>query len=131
MRISHVEARSSRAAAQQFVAESHDHKPSPRWDEQKYPGSAVRQVLLIKDDVLGSVDIRPHAPSSIKVCCFLPGIEECSPGDTPKTWPERHRWCSDKDTADRVFDAYLMQLMKEGWKEYDRERQGPVSAEPR
>lgn len=125
--------RSYRYAPVQFVSESHDHKPSPMWSTPKYPGDAVRRINLINaaGTELGSVEIRPFAPSSIKVCCFIPGEVECSPGDTPKVWPERHRYCSDADSANRVFDAYFMQLLKEGWREYDRERQGPVDAKPR
>jgi hypothetical protein len=92
--------------------------------EAKYPGDAIRLRLLIKGDELGDVRIQDYGSASkqrYKVGTFLPGVTECTPGDTPKTWPEKDFWTNDGDEAIRVFTLYVMESMKDGWKLFNKE----------
>lgn len=61
------------------------------WTEAKYPGDAVRILMLYRRDERGRIelgDIRIQDYGNVlRVGAFLPGECECSPGDTPKTFP--------------------------------------------
>lgn len=94
------------------------------WTEPKYPGDAVRIALLIRGDELGDVRIMDYGQSSknrYRIAAFLPGYEECTPGDTPKTWPEEDRWCTETGTATITFDQYVKAAHAAGWQDYNRE----------
>lgn len=105
------------------------------WTEPKYPGDAVREQMLYRRHVdsatgpaveLGDIRIQ-HYGSFVKVGSFLPGVTECSPGDTPKTWPEKHetfRGDNQLDQADGVFDRYVQDAYADGWQNYHPEQHG-------
>lgn len=94
------------------------------WTEPRYPGDAVRILPLIRGRELGDIRIQFIRDGAVKVCAFLPGEVECSPGDTPKTWPERSKLCKVKPEADALFDEYVQAAYADGWQNYDRERDG-------
>lgn len=86
--------------------------------EAKYPGDAVRMRQLAKGRELGDIRIQDYGPGAkrrYKVGTFLPGVEECSPGDTPKVWPEKSFWTNDSVEAVRVFTNYITDALTEGW----------------
>lgn len=91
------------------------------WTEPAYPGDTVRVLDLIRGRELGSVRIQ-HYGTRVRVGSFLPGETECSPGDTPKTWPEKHEYCSNSFGADVVFDRYVQEAYGDGWQNYDRNK---------
>ena len=101
------------------------------WTEAKYPGDAVRIQMLYRRDARGVIelgDIRiQHYGHFVKVGSFLPGEVECSPGDTPKTWPEESftfRGDNQCDLADAEFDKYVQEAYADGWQNYDPEQHG-------
>jgi len=98
------------------------------WTEPQYPGDAVRILMLKRGHgkamELGDVRIQWLSDRAVKVCMFVPGVEECSPGDTPKTWPEFHRLCKFKPEADEVFDEYVKCAYDAGWQNYNPETDG-------
>lgn len=93
------------------------------WTEPKYPGDAVRILMLKRGAELGDVRIQ-HYEHFVKVGSFLPGVEECSPGDTPKVWPEKSTTLHCGITADAEFDRLVQEAYADGWQNYDRERDG-------
>jgi hypothetical protein len=101
------------------------------WTEAKYPGDAVRILALYREYApgrheLGDIRIQ-HYETFVKVGSFLPGVTECSPGDTPKTWPEVHnvyRGDNQADLADAEFDRYVQDAYADGWQNYDRNIHG-------
>lgn len=94
------------------------------WTEPKYPGDTVRILPLIRGQELGDIRIQFIRDGAVKVCAFLPGVEECSPGDTPKTWPEHYRFCKTKPEADVAFDQFVQAAYAQDWQNYDRETGG-------
>lgn len=95
------------------------------WTKPDYPGDAVRIALLIRGRELGDVRIQDYG-SSVKtnrynIGMFLPGVVECSPGDTPKIWPDHNARCNEPATANSAFEQFLQAAYAEGWKDYDRE----------
>lgn len=102
------------------------------WTEAQYPGDAVRILMLKRGHgramVLGDVRIQRY-DTSVKVGSFLPGDEECSPGDTPKVWPEKSEWFksatyradNQTDLADAEFDRYVQEAYADGWQNYNPE----------
>lgn len=92
------------------------HQRACKWEPAKYPGGVVRITMLCKGDELGDIRIFDRLGSEqYRVGSFLPGETECPPGDTPKTWPEKSKWCPDQKSANRVFAAYLKAALNEGW----------------
>lgn len=100
------------------------------WAEPKYPGDAVRQLMLYRgagrtarDTEMGFIAIQ-HYQTFVKVGSFLPGVEEGSPGDTPKTWPEKNTTflSNETDHADAVFDGYAQEAYAAGWQNYHAEQ---------
>jgi len=98
------------------------------WTEPEYPGDAVRIQMLYRGDgrerVIGDVRIQ-HYGSFVKVGSFLPGETECSPGDTPKTWPEKSetfRGDNQMDLADGAFDRLVQEAYADLWQNYDPEQ---------
>lgn len=85
------------------------------WREPQYPGDSILQADLVKDDVLGDVRVQWYSDECMKVGKFVPGYEECSPGDTPKWWPDKHEWARDRATASRAFVQFLIEAIREGW----------------
>jgi len=84
------------------------------WTEPKYPGDAVRILLLKRGDETGDVRIQQYGRQAL-VATFLPGHSFCCPGDTPKTEPECSEWCTNSFRADEVFDTYVAKAYEEGW----------------
>ena len=103
------------------------------WTEPKYPGDAVRMLMLYRGGhgrpvELGDIRIQ-HYGTTLKVGSFLPGETECSPGDTPKTWPEKHetfRADNQSDFADGAFDGYVQEAYADGWQNYYPEQHGAL-----
>lgn len=92
------------------------------WTEPKYPGDSIMRVDLVRGDELGDVRVqwygdglKPKDNDSLKVGTFLPGVEECSPGDTPKVWPERSEYVHSKAAAARILVQYLIAAFRDGW----------------
>lgn len=104
------------------------------WTEPKYPGDTVRIQMLyrryrIHDERVTEIgDVRiQHYETFVKVGSFLTGVIECSPGDTPKVWPEKHehfRGDNQTDLADAEFDKYVQEAYADGWQNYDPEQHG-------
>jgi len=93
------------------------------WTEPRYPGDAVREVMLHRRGEIGAVCIQHHGGAAhVRVCSFLPGVSMCSPGDTPKTIPEKQTWCTSSFAADELFDKYLGEAYKEFWQNYHPEQ---------
>lgn len=88
------------------------------WTEPKYPGDAVRKVMLHRYGEIGDIRIQFVSRGLVKVCSFLPGETTCMPGDTPKTWPEKSEWCTSSFAADEVFDKYLGEAYEALWQNY-------------
>jgi hypothetical protein len=98
------------------------------WTEPRYPGDAVRILRLYRirrrvkelGDVkeFGDIRIQWIRKDLVKVCMFLPGEVECSPGDTPKTWPEKSEYCTSSQKADEVFDKYVQEAYADFWFNY-------------
>lgn len=81
----------------------------------KYPGDSWVIVYLEKAGEIGDVRVQFYE-SYFRVASFLPGRTECSPGDTPKTVPERDQWIEDRREANKVFVQYVIAAFREGWK---------------
>lgn len=90
------------------------------WTKPKYPGDAVRILMLHRRGELGDIRIQDYE-TFVKVGSFLPGVEECSPGDTPKTWPENYMTFTSSPAADAMFDNYVQAAYADGWQNYDPE----------
>lgn len=89
------------------------------WTTAKYPGDAVRITMIRRGNEIGDVRIQHYdVAGRVRVGSFLPGCVVESPGDTPKTEPEKHEWCRTRAHADLVFDQYVGQAQAEGWTEY-------------
>lgn len=94
------------------------------WTQPKYPGDTVRLHMLSRVDPrfgseLGDIRIQ-HYGATVRVATFLPGVEVCHPGDTPKVEPEFNNWYAATDivTADEAFDEYVRCAREGGWKDY-------------
>ena len=85
------------------------------WTTPRYPGDAVRILMLKRGDELGDIRIQFIHDNSVKVCAFLPGEAECSPGDTPKVWPEKFKFARFVPEADALFDEYVQEAFAAGW----------------
>lgn len=86
------------------------------WVKPEYPGAPVRILNLKRGDELGDIRIQGGITDrTVKVCSFLPGVEECSPGDTPKVWPEKSEYVTNNFAADQLFDQYVGEAYEEGW----------------
>lgn len=95
----------------------------PKWTEPKHPGDDVRILMLHRAGEIGDVRIQ-HYGTFVKVGTFLPGEIECSPGDTPKVWPEKHetfRTDNQSDLADAEFDKYVGEAYEAGWQNFNPE----------
>lgn len=98
---------------------------SPVWTEAKYPGDAVRIELLRRGDEIGDIRIQDYnerLTQAYRVAAFLPGVDVCLPGDTPKTEPDKHQWDLSKREADAHFDRFLAEAHRDGWVHYDRNK---------
>lgn len=96
-----------------------------KWTEPKYPGDAVRILMLKRghgvNTQLGDIRIQ-HYGETVTVASFLPGIVECSPGDTPKVWPESSvtlRADNQCAAADEVFEDYVRKAYDAEWQNYN------------
>lgn len=99
---------------------------STDWTEPKYPGDAVRIALLIRGEhELGDVRIQDYGPGKdgkrYRVGTFLPGETECTPGHTPKTWPDKSVWRTTPGEANSTFLEYVRIAKASDWKDYNRE----------
>lgn len=84
------------------------------WIEAKYPGDAVRTLMLKRGDELGQVCIQQYE-TYLKVGLFVPGIGE------KHVWPEKHRDVIVSDDADACFDNYVQEAYAMGWQNYEPE----------
>ena len=98
------------------------------WTEPRYPGDRVRNLMLYRRHADGRVELGDICIQSydtyLKVGMFLPGITECSPGDTPKTWPDKHQDTKKSPEADDIFDRYVQEAYAAGWQNYHPEQHG-------
>jgi hypothetical protein len=96
------------------------------WTEPRYPGDTVRILQLYRGHgramELGDIRIQHIRKDCAKVCAFLPGVTECSPGDTPKTWPDHYRHCRFSQEADAAFDEFVQSAYAAGWQNYHPEQ---------
>lgn len=89
--------------------------------EARHSGDMIRVVDLIRGDEIGMIAIFDNLDCATpgnryRVGSFLPGETQCSPGDTPKTWPEQHEMTDDKAKANRLFADYLTAANRDGWR---------------
>ena len=98
-----------------------------------YPGETIKIEDVRRDDALGCIRIQDWrsmhngrvdltALGLYLVGSYLPGVEQCSPGDTPKVWPEKSKWCSDWNEAERLFRRYVREAHDQGWQSTQPER---------
>ena len=91
-------------------------------DRGWYPGVTVASTSLARGDVLGMVCIQDYGERTkggrYRVGKFLPGITECSPGDTPKTWPEESWWVDGGGHAYELLLQYHREALYAGWVPY-------------
>lgn len=96
----------------------HRDEPAP-----SYPGAPVLLTDMRRGSELGDIRVQDFGETvtggRYKVCQFLPGIVECSPGDTPKVWPEIHQIVTTLDEAGEVFARYVEQAHAAGWSDTD------------
>ena len=85
------------------------------WRDPGSIGQFVRELHLRRGDDFGSIRIQMMRKDYARVCSFLPGVEECSPGDTPKIWPEKQDYATSNYSADTIFDTYVQEAYAEGW----------------
>lgn len=92
------------------------------WVEPRYPGDSIMIVHLVKGDEIGDVRVQWYGDYAVaqpgdrlKVGTFLPGVVECSPGDTPKVWPEKSAWVNDRAAASKLLIQYLIVAFRDGW----------------
>lgn len=100
-----------------------DFQPPSVWTEPRYPGDTILIVHLVKGDELGDVRVQWYGngltaqpDDKLKVGSFTPGYDECSPGDTPKFWPDKSEWFNDRDAASRQLVQYLIAAFRDGWR---------------
>lgn len=87
------------------------------WTEPKYPGDAILRVDLVRGDEFGGIRVQwGFKDDQLKVGAFLPGVEECPPGDTPKVWPEKSEMVADKAAASKAVVRYLVEAIRDGWR---------------
>lgn len=91
--------------------------------EPRYPGDTIRTHMLVRGDELGDIRVQwVGGKREMKVCAFIPGNTECTPGDTPKTWPDLYRYCETQELADTYFQQFVQNAYAQGWVDYDRNR---------
>ena len=86
-----------------------------KWVEPRYPGDAARDAMFRRGDEFGLVKIQHYGVGSYMVAAYLPGRMECVEGDTPKTVPEKHRWCETAEGANQWFEQYVRAAACDGW----------------
>ena len=100
------------------------------WATPRHPGDAVRIVPLVRGNELGDIRIQDYMGAmkldvgSYRVGMFLPGEIECSPGDTPKTWPEKSAYKATVADANTLFEIYYYEALGNGWRLYDKNVDG-------
>lgn len=97
--------------------------------EPLYPGAPVLLRRFERSGEFGDVRVQDYGElnkvgSRFRVGQFVPGVVECSPGDTPKIWPEVHRHCGTWEEACEVFDRYCDQVRAAGWIEIEDDPNG-------
>ena len=85
-----------------------------------YPGQDVLTAYLTKGREIGFVCVKDYMDcmkdgKRFQASTFLPGICECSPGDTPKVWPEKYVREAALSDARRHFECYLAEALADGW----------------
>jgi hypothetical protein len=100
------------------------------WKQPGYPGDRVRELMIYRRDARGRIELGDVCIQSydtyLKVGMFVPGVEECSPGDTPKVWPEKHQETLSSPEADNIFDRYVQEVYAAGWQNYHPEQHGSL-----
>lgn len=91
-----------------------------QWKMATYPGDTVRVLALRRGREVGEIRIQQYSggTQSVRVASFLPGNFVCLPGDTGKTEPEKHEWCSSEWQANEIFERYAHAAYAEGWQNY-------------
>lgn len=98
------------------------HKAKHAFSTPKYPGDTVKLVQFKRGDEIGDVRVQDYQGTMkpgigrYKVGTFLPGVTECSPGDTPKIWPEKSLYTHTPEEAEIVLAQYTLLALGEGWK---------------
>lgn len=92
-----------------------DEKP-----EAPYPGAPILLMRFRRGEEAGDVRVQDYGAankvgSRFKVGQFVPGIVECSPGDTPKIWPEVHQYVATFEESVAVFNRYTAAVLAAGW----------------
>lgn len=119
----------ARPLAEQALIDAREWTPSraakAREGEPAYPGAPVLLTSMRRGEEYGDVRVQDFGETvtggRYKVCQFLPGVVECSPGDTPKVWPEIHQIVTTLDEAGDVFARYVEQAHAAGWSDTDAE----------
>lgn len=88
------------------------------WMKPRHPGDAVRILMLYRGDEIGDIRIQDYG-EFVKVATFLPGRTTCSPGDTPKTAPEKSETFTNSYAADNLFDNYVQEAYADLWQNYE------------
>lgn len=91
------------------------------WREPQYPGDAIMRVDLTRGDEIGDVRVQWYDDGILKVGSFTPGYEQCSPGDTPKFWPDKDAWIKGdpaqcKADASKQLVHFLIAAFRDGWR---------------
>lgn len=81
----------------------------------KFPGDSWVIVNLQRGDEIGDVRVMNY-DSHFRVAAFVPGWEQCSPGDTPKMVPDRDHWTEDRQEANKLFAQYVIDAFRDGWR---------------
>lgn len=85
------------------------------WIEPRFPGDAVRMLLLKRGKEIGDIRIQAYNARSFRVAAFLPGVNVSFPGDTPKVEPENSCFRMSTYAADEAFDLYVQRAYEDGW----------------
>lgn len=94
------------------------------WREPRHPGDHILSQYLKRGEGItaevGCVTIQDYCDTmvdgkNLRVGTFLPGVVECSPGDTPKVWPEKKEYVADKAAAVVIFERYVRAAVQDGW----------------
>lgn len=97
--------------------------------EALYPGAPVLLTRFARGQETGDVRVQDYGDlnrsgSRYRIGQFLPGVVECSPGDTPKVWPEVHQHVGTWDEAFDVFTRYVEEAKASGWQAQEDDPNG-------
>lgn len=81
-----------------------------------YPGDAVKSQNFKRGNDVGFIAIQQYNEKYM-IASYLPGRQICTPGDTPKTEPERSVWRTTESVSLRIFDRFCGAARIAGWSE--------------